>query len=116
MSETPTAFQRRVIQTAELFHRKELDMRPLPGGVIQGKVFLSRRGEQPLCLKCAGMDDLVFLAAEDAAVPRRARKHSSRSAVVVRYSRARQPYEREGVLVEAPAVARAEEELDRERK
>jgi len=58
----------------------------------------------------------VFLAAGDPAVTRRARKHSSRSAVVVRFSRARERSERQGILVEAAALARAGEETDHERE
>lgn len=66
---------------------------------------------QPLCLKCAGMGDLEYLPAGDAALTRRARKYSSRYAVVVRYSRAQKRYERQGILVEAAALKRAEGEI-----
>jgi hypothetical protein len=38
------------------------------------------------------------------------RAHSGLSAVVVRFSRSRRPYERQGVLVEEDALARAEAE------
>src|SRR5690606_28218852 len=44
------------------------------------------------------------------ALTRRARKHSGLSAVVVRFSRARKRYERQGVLVEERALERAEAE------
>src|ERR671914_784664 len=54
----------------------------------------------PLCLACAEMDHLVYLPAGDAALTRRARAASRLSAVVVRFSRARKRYERQGVLVE----------------
>src|SRR5437764_6322341 len=43
----------------------------------------------PVCLACADMDHLVFLASGDAALTRRAKKHSRLSAVLVRFSRAR---------------------------
>jgi hypothetical protein len=65
---------------------------------------------QPLCLGCADLDHLVFLAAGDAALSRRSRKHSTLSAVVVRFSRSRKRYERQGILVEAAALERAERE------
>jgi hypothetical protein len=42
-----------------------------------------------LCLTCADLDHLTFLPAGDAAVTRRARKHSALSAVVLKWSRAR---------------------------
>jgi hypothetical protein len=63
-----------------------------------------------LCLACADLDHLVFLPAGDAALTRRSRKHSTLSAVVLRWSRARKRYERQGVLVEAEALDRAEQE------
>ena len=62
----------------------------------------------PLCLACADMDRLVFLAAGDAALTRRARAASTLSAVVVRFSRTRKRYERQGILVEEDALAVAE--------
>lgn len=64
----------------------------------------------PLCLSCADLAHLTFLGAGDAALTRRARKHSRLSAVVVRFSRARRRYERQGVLVEEPALEQAEAE------
>ena len=63
-----------------------------------------------LCLSCADMDHLLFLPAGDAALTRRARKHSTLVAVVLRWSRARKRYERQGLLVEEAALDRAEEE------
>jgi hypothetical protein len=64
----------------------------------------------PVCLACADMDHLVFLPSGDAALSRRAKKHSRLSAVVVRFSRARKRYERQGILVEEDALERAEQE------
>jgi hypothetical protein len=63
-----------------------------------------------LCLSCADLDDLVYLPAGDAAVTRRARKASTLSAVVLKWSRARKQYERQGLLVEAAALESAESE------
>ena len=45
--------------------------------------------EGALCLSCADLDHLIFLPAGDAALTRRARKHSTLVAVVLRWSRAR---------------------------
>ena len=69
---------------------------------------LFMEGDGPLCLECADLDHLVYLAAGDAALTRRAKKASALSAVVVRFSRSRGRYERQGVLVEEDALARAE--------
>jgi hypothetical protein len=56
------------------------------------------------------MDHLVFLPSGDAALTRRAKAGSRLSAVVVRFSRARGRYERQGILVEERALERAEQE------
>jgi hypothetical protein len=67
-------------------------------------------GAGPLCMACADMDHLVFLGAGDSALTRRAKRASRLSAVVVRFSRSRRRYERQGILVEEDALARAERE------
>jgi hypothetical protein len=54
------------------------------------------------------MGHLVFLPAGNAALSRRAKKASRLSAVVVRFSRARKRYERQGILVEEQALEEAE--------
>jgi len=64
----------------------------------------------PVCLSCADLDHLVYLPSGDAALTRRARKHSTLSAVVLKWSRARKRYERQGLLVEEPALVQAESE------
>jgi hypothetical protein len=72
-------------------------------------IFLARdRGA--LCLACADLDHLVFLPSGDAALTRRAAKHSTLSAVVLKWSRARKRYERQGLLVEEQALERSEAE------
>lgn len=64
----------------------------------------------PLCMACADLGHLVFLPAGDAALTRRSVKASRLSAVVVRWSRTRKRYERQGVLVDEQALADAEEQ------
>jgi hypothetical protein len=63
-----------------------------------------------LCLSCADLDWLDFLPSGNAAITRRARKYSPAHAVVVQWARARKRYERQGLLVDPAAIARAEEE------
>jgi hypothetical protein len=75
-----------------------------------GGSLLTMDDKGPLCLSCADMDHLVFLPAGDAALTRRARKASGLSAVVVRFSRARKRYERQGILVEEEGLDQAEAE------
>ncbi len=72
--------------------------------------FLTVESGKPLCLECADLDHLVFLPAGDMALSRRARKHSPLSAVVVRFSRSRKRYERQGLLVTPDALVTAERE------
>jgi len=62
------------------------------------------------CLECADLDHLFFLPRGDAALTRRAGKHSRLKAVVVQWARARKRYERQGILVDEEALERAEEE------
>lgn len=62
------------------------------------------------CLSCADLDHLVFLPSGDAALTRLARKHSTLSAVVLKWSRARKRYERQGLLVEDAGLSKAEAE------
>ncbi len=68
------------------------------------------RDKGALCLACADLDDLTFLPTGDAALTRRSRKHSTLSAVVLKFSRARRRYERQGLLVEERALQQAEAE------
>lgn len=65
-----------------------------------------------ICLECADLDHLVYLPRGDAALTRRAGKHSRLRAVVVRWSPARKRYERQGTLVEEDALAQAERECE----
>ena len=78
------------------------------GSADQGLLVMEDRG--PVCMPCADLAHLVFLPRGDTALTRRARKHSRLSAVVVRFSRARRRYERQGVLVEEAAITQAEAE------
>jgi hypothetical protein len=75
----------------------------LPSGSF---VFLE--AEQPLCLACARLGDLEFLPSGDTALTRRAGKYSEHKAVVARFSSSRGRYERQGILVEQAALAKAE--------
>ncbi len=63
-----------------------------------------------VCLTCADLDHLVFLPSGDTALTRRSQKHSRLSAIVLKWSRTRKRYERQGLLVENDALERAEHE------
>ena len=66
--------------------------------------------EQPLCLACADLAHLEYLLRGNTALTRRATKFSPLRAVVVQWARARQRYERQGIMVAPAAIRRAEEE------
>jgi hypothetical protein len=70
---------------------------------------LLMRDDEPVCLRCAGLDHLVWLPAGDSGLTRRAHRASDLSAVVVRFSRSRRRYERQGLLVEPEALRKAEQ-------
>jgi len=73
--------------------------------------WITLEGEKgALCLSCADMDHLEFLPSGDAALTRRAGKYSTLKAVVLKWSKTRNRYERQGILVEEAALQRAEEE------
>lgn len=78
--------------------------------LTRGDLITLEEKKGALCLTCADLDNLVFLPTGDAALTRRARKHSVLSAVVLKFSRARKRYERQGLLVEEPALQQAETE------
>jgi hypothetical protein len=80
------------------------------GEDLQKGNFLALENSAPLCLDCADLGHLVFLERGDAALTRRAGKYSALHAVVVRFSRSRGRYERQGLLIEPAALARAEDE------
>lgn len=81
------------------------------GEELGSKAWITLAGDRgALCLSCADLDHLLFLPAGNVALTRRARKHSRLSAVVLKWSRARKRYERQGLLVDAQALEKAEEE------
>ncbi len=81
-----------------------------------GGEFLMMEKPGPACLACAGLGDLAFLPAGDALLTRRVKAKSARHAVVVRFSKTRGRYERQGLLVEPRALESAEREVDAQRR
>lgn len=67
--------------------------------------------KQSLCLNCAGFGDLVFLPRGEGLLTRAAKKYSSTGLVVVKFSRARKRYERQGLLVQEEGLQKAENEV-----
>lgn len=71
---------------------------------------LRLEADRPLCMDCADLGQLEFLTAGNTALTRQATKYSPLRAVVVRWARARNRYERQGILVTPEAIDRAETE------
>jgi hypothetical protein len=70
---------------------------------------LTMDGPGPVCLRCAGLDELEFLPSGNALLTRRVKAKSARTATVVRFSKGRGRYERQGLLVEPQALADAQQ-------
>ena len=68
------------------------------------------REKGALCLSCADLDHLIFLSPGNSTLTRRAHKHSTLSAVVLKWSQSRKRYERQGLLIEEAALEKAEKE------
>lgn len=78
---------------------------------LDRKAWITLAGEKgALCLDCGDLAHLVFLPSGDAALTRRAKKHSTLSAVVLQWATRRKRYERQGILIEEAALAKAEVE------
>jgi very-short-patch-repair endonuclease len=72
--------------------------------------WLRIENDKPLCMTCADLAHLEFLASGNTALTRRATKYSPLRAVVVQWARARKRYERQGILVTREAIDKAEAE------
>ncbi|HSB72154.1 MAG TPA: DUF2293 domain-containing protein [Candidatus Methylomirabilis sp.] len=70
--------------------------------------FIRLENQRALCLSCADLDHLVYLPSGNTALTRLATNYSTLWAVVVRFSRSRKRYERQGVMVEESALERAD--------
>ena len=83
------------------------------GEELGHRAWIVLRGDKgAACLTCADLDHLVFLPSGDAALTRRSRKNTRLFALVLKWSRARKRYERQGLLVENDALEQAERECE----
>ncbi len=78
---------------------------------IESGTMITRKLPQDVfCLTCSDLDHLVYLPSGNTALTRRARKYSTLSAVVMKFSKSRRRNERQGVLVTTEGLVHAEEE------
>src|SRR5579862_8730360 len=75
--------------------------------VPRGSLFLPEKPDRLLCVGCADLDELEWLPSGDAALTRRATKYSTVCYVVLKFSRARKRFERQGIIVQPEAIERA---------
>ena len=73
---------------------------------------LKIENQKHLCLECADLDHLVFLKSGDNALTLRSKNYSNLFAVVKKFSVSRKRSERQGLLVESAALARAQKECE----
>ena len=72
--------------------------------------FLYLEKDKALCLCCADLDQLEYLASGDPALTRRSTKRSKIHAKVLKWSHTRKRYGRQGILAEPKAIEQAMEE------
>lgn len=81
--------------------------------VVDDIVKLNTKSEdekEVFCRKCAGLDALEILRSGNAQVTRLAKKYSKEHFVILKWSDLWKTYERQGLLVERDALAKAKEE------
>lgn len=76
----------------------------------KGNFITLNREKGVLCLDCGDLGHLDFLPSGNTALTRRATKYSELRAVVLKWSRTRNRYERQGILVQPAALEKAEVE------
>ena len=63
-------------------------------------------------MNCAKLESLVFLPSGNAKLTHRAKNYSNKSAIVVKFSRTRKRYERQGIMIEKEALKKAQSEVE----
>ncbi|MCE5295108.1 MAG: hypothetical protein LLF94_10925 [Chlamydiales bacterium] len=76
--------------------------------------FLDKEKDQVYCMSCSEYGEMAFLPSGDPLLTRRAKKYSSQSCIVLKFSRTRGRYERQGILIEEEALNKAQQEIDQE--
>lgn len=96
------------METSKVFISKDDTTCSQCGAALsRGTLIQLDQKQDVLCLACAGLDQLVYLTSGNAALTRRAAQHSTRTAVVWRWSSRRKRNERQGILVTSAALDQA---------
>lgn len=109
MNESTTSNELVVFELSSSSQCSNCKMELFPGNIVK----LETRNDEKLafCRECAKLDHLEILCRGNAKVTRLAGKYSSIKYVILRWSKTRKRYERQGILVEAGALDRVESEL-----
>jgi hypothetical protein len=108
--DVPTGAVQKPSEILVFLVRKETKCSECGEELFSGAMITLAGDRGALCLVCADLDHLEFLPSGDAALTRRASKYSKLKPVVLRWSRTRKRYERQGILAETEAIERAETE------
>ena len=73
---------------------------------------LFKNGNKAECVNCAKLESLVFLPSGNAKLTHRAKNYSNKSAIVVKFSRTRKRYDRQGIMIEKEALKKAQSEIE----
>lgn len=82
--------------------------------MVAGEIVLLKykdEDKEALCASCAGIDEYEVVQSGSADLTRLATKYSSVRYIIMRWSDLWKAYERQGILVEAEAIARAKAEI-----
>ena len=74
--------------------------------------FVTFKNDAIACVKCGGLENLEFLPSGNAALTRRANALSAIKYVVLKFSRARKRYERQGILARPEILDQARRECE----
>jgi hypothetical protein len=74
--------------------------------------FVTFKNDTIACVKCGGLENLEFLPSGNAALTRRANALSAIKYVVLKFSRARKRYERQGILAHPEILDQARRECE----
>jgi hypothetical protein len=85
---------------------------PYCAAPLQDSAFVTFKNDAIACVKCGGLENLEFLPSGNTALTRRANALSAFKYVVLKFSRARKRYERQGILAGPEILDQARRECE----
>lgn len=92
------------------------DQKLLPGALVmlvksETEENLSDQEKEVFCQVCAGLSEMEVVKSGNAKLTRLAKKYSKTFYVIVKWSELWKTYERQGILAEKSAIAKAQQEI-----